>query len=403
VAVDGFGAAMIGHREQNEERLASEPTMPSAGYALPLNARVEFSGSEARLCLQDLMVDGTAEVAGKSTSLEGDLTAALSFYYFARKRETKKIMATLRPGKFEGSMGLFSIEPYRDDKIPLVIVHGLMSSAESWIGFINLLRADPVVRERYQILLFNYPSGNPIQRSAAELRSALASYWEFHDPKERNPSMDDAVILGHSMGGILTSMQIRDSDRDLEGAFLKRPIEELDLSDEEKQELARAFRFEANEDLTRAILIAAPHRGSEMARNPIGNLGARLIRLPFDLLDSVLGELMVVDALTDVAQEMVGRPMNSVTSLRPDNPLLTEVLELPVDDGVEVHSIIARKDPQDHLLESSDGVVAYTSAQLDKVVSELVVDDADHRSVVENPACVDEVWRLLREHCGVSR
>jgi len=402
IRVEGFGAPMIGHRPRTAERVKTEPHMPGSGHSLALNASVRFSGSRATLGLQDLMMKGRTVIDGREVTLAGDFTAALAFYYYDRKKEGQKILATLRPEKFRDRTGLFTIEPFRENKIPLVIVHGLLSTAEDWMPFVNILRADPVVRERYQMVFFNYPSGTPIENSSGELRQALVKYRDTYDPKRNHAKMRDMVILGHSMGGILSDLQIRDSGDQLEQLFLKRPLGELELSAAESAQLRQRLHFEANPDITRAIFMAAPHRGSDIAANPIGQIGAWLIRFPFDLMDSVLGELVVVDALTDVAQNMVKRPPNSVNSLRPDNPLLPATLALPVRQGVQVHSIIARKKVADPLLESSDGIVPYTSAHLEGVRSEVIIEGATHTSMVTRGETVQEVWRLLRRHAGMG-
>lgn len=400
IRTPGFGAPMVGHFRRTDERLRRNPNMADFGHSLPLNARVSFRGTRATLSLQNLMSSSQATIAGQRIDLAGDYTAALAFLYHDRKRESRKILATLRPAKFQNQTGLFSIEPFREDKIPLVIVHGLLATAEGWLPFVNQLRADPVVRERYQMVFFNYPSGLPIQKSSAALRKSLRNYAEFHDPDRSNPRMREVVLLGHSMGGVLSSMQIRDAGQKLERLFFEQPIEKLDIPGREKAILFDRFHFEANPDVSRAILMASPHRGSDLASNPIGQFGAWIIRLPFDLIDSVLGELALVDALTDVAQDFVERPPNSVSSLRPDNPILTGTVDLPIRKGVRVHSIIAREDPSVPLWASSDGIVPYTSAHLEEADSELIIENADHHSIVTRPETLREVWRLLRAHAG---
>lgn len=398
VRQDGFGAALIGHRRYTKERASNDPMLPPSGRSLPLNASVRFDGSRATLALQDLMVSGRATINGQSVPLEGDFASALALFYYDRKIDQRKILATLRPGNYEEVAGMQSVEPFRKDKIPLILVHGLLSSAESWLPFANLLRADPTLRERYQIFFFNYPSGKPIILSAAELRDALVQLRRVYNPDGTHPYMDDAVLLGHSMGGVLTNLQIRDSSDHLERLMLEKPIDELAVDEARKRQLRRLFVFDANPDVDEAIIIAAPLRGSEFAANPIGQLGAWLIRLPFDLVDSLFGELMVVDALTNVAQDVLQRPPNSVNSLRPDNPILTAALELPLRDGVEIHTIIAQKDPDDSKEAGTDGLVAYWSAHLEEAVSEKVVVGANHRSVVTDERAVEEVWRILAHH-----
>ena len=401
VTEDGFGMAMVGHRTGTDERRASDPNMPSNGYGFALNASFRFTGSKATLVLQDLMQSARTRVEGRRVPLAGDYTAVLAFIYYEREQRNRKVLAMLHPTKFQDMIGLYSVEPFREDKIPLILVHGLLSTAESWLPFSNLLRADPLVREKYQIVLFNYPNGQPISQSAKQLRSALAEFRQNHDPRGSNPRMREMVIVGHSMGGILSNLQIRDSGDHLKDLIFHPTIEEADLDPEIQGGVEKLLFFKSNPDIARAVFMATPHRGSAFATNPIGRFGAWLIRFPLDLVDGVLGEIEVIDALTDVGQEASMRPRNSVNSLRPDNPVLPAILDLPVRQGVPIHSVIAQRNVNKPLVESGDGVVPYTSSHLGGVASEKIILGSNHRVMVEDDDTIRELWRILRLHAGV--
>ncbi|MEP4079697.1 esterase/lipase family protein [Haloferula sp.] len=402
IVQDGFGASMIGQRKATPERLKEDPAMPLGGRGFPLNARVEFDGDHARVILQDLMSSSTTRQGGKELPLSANFSAAVWFSYYEKVRRMNHVEALILPGKFEDDVGLTSLRPYDPERIPLILVHGLLSSAEAWYPFINLLLADPLVRERYQIVLFNYPTGVPVMRTAGALREYLADYQRRNDPNRSNPRMRRMVILGHSMGGMISNAQIRSSgDTVYRSVFTKR-LDELDLPEDLENDVKELGFFEANPDIDRAILLAAPHRGSEYASSRVGHLGARLIRMPFDFVDSMLGQIEAVDVLTDWAQHASQHPNNSVMSLRTDNPMLEVMLECSVRDWVEIHSIIAQKNTGVPKEEGTDGYVTYASAHLDEASSEIVVMGADHRFMVEHEETIQEVWRILHLHAGAK-
>lgn len=393
----GLGAAMVGHHDATPELRAADPMMPDTGRATPLNASFRFAGNGASIHLQDLMTRSTARVRGRTVPLEGDFSSTLAYVYHGDFEASRKLRAMLRPASFEDTIRLYSFEAFRDDKTPLILVHGLMATAEDWLPFVNALLGDAVVREHYQILVFNYPTGNAITRNAADLRDALAAL------RRRHPDARDMVILGHSMGGVISNMQIRDSgDRIWTSAFTT-DIEELGLERETEAEIRRLVFYKANPDINRAIFLAAPFRGSDFASNRIGQLGAWLIRFPFDTLDAVVHPDHLDDVLTESGQVWRNRPFNSVTSLRPDNPTLNDVLASPPRRGVSIHTIIARTKPEQPLAESSDGVVPYTSARLAEADTELVVDGRNHSSMILAPETLEEVYRILYRHAGVRR
>ena len=402
ISQEGLGSAMVGYHKDTPERRSADPMIPPGGRGFPLNASFRFDGDSANLVLQDLMVDSDVRIGGQVVPLAGNFSAAISFCYYERNRGMNKLAALLRPGDYQEMLGMYTLSSYDPDKIPLVLVHGLMSTAEAWLPFVNLLLADQAVREKYQIVLFNYPTGIPIAASAADLRDALANYQKVNDPRRSNPKMRKMVILGHSMGGIISNMQIRNSGDRLYSSIFAENLEELELNKEERAEIRRLAFFEANRDIDRAVLLAAPLRGSDFASNRIGQFGAWLIKLPFNVVDSVLGDIELVDSMTDIAQEHINQPINSVTSLRTDNPSLQNILDSPVRNGVTVHSIMGQKNPDLPKEEGTDGFVTYRSAHLDRAVSEVIVPNSNHRGMVERDETVQEVWRILRLHAGVK-
>ena len=71
-------------------------------------------------------------------------------------------MGALRAGHYLSRTGLFFVQPYDPNRIPLICVHGLISTPQMWLRVANQLNADPEVRARYQFWAFSYPTGNPL-------------------------------------------------------------------------------------------------------------------------------------------------------------------------------------------------------------------------------------------------
>jgi hypothetical protein len=81
--------------------------------------------------------------------------------------------------------------------------------------------------------------------------------------------------------------------------------------------------------------------------------------------------------------------------MNPHNELLRTLADIPVAHGVVANSIIAIKG-SDPVEDGEDGVVAYRSAHLDDVESELVVRSG--HSLQDQPETVEEVRRILLLH-----
>lgn len=296
--------------------------------------------------------------------------------------------------------GLHALEPFRRDKIPLVFVHGLGSNPPTWTETVNMVWGDPVLRKKYQVLMFFYPTGFPIAYDAAMLRKWLRRYREHHDPGRNIPAMRRMVLVGHSMGGLLSSFQVRTTGDALLDIYLAKPLDQIHgFNARQKERVREAFVFEANPDVRRVVFIAAPHRGSNIASNPIGALGIAMIKLPKKLLLAVPRSM--VGGLTPFGRRALRHPPNSIRQLKPHAPLLETVVSLPIQSGTTYHSIIGRAHPSDPLPESSDTVVPYQSSHLDGAASEKIVHSI-HTKINRDPITITEVRRILYLHLGMK-
>src|SRR5262249_2715055 len=97
----------------------------------------------------------------------------------------------------------------------------------------------------------------------------------------------------------------------------------------------------------------------------------------------------------------------SIDSLAPDDPVLPVMLRVPRGPWVKYHNIVGVLPTvswYDKLVGegSGDGIVPFSSAHLDDVESEVVVD-ADHSGAHRHPRAVLEVRRILLEHLAELR
>lgn len=101
-------------------------------------------------------------------------------------------------------MGLYFSEPYDPRKIPVVFTHGLMSGPATFANLTNRLLVDPVIRENYQFWFFGYPSGLAWTIPANRQRQALKELMQEYNPRGTSREMNNIVMVGHSMGGLIT-------------------------------------------------------------------------------------------------------------------------------------------------------------------------------------------------------
>ncbi|MEO5915509.1 MAG: hypothetical protein ABIS50_14850 [Luteolibacter sp.] len=392
----GVGGCMVGYRDGTEERRIKEPFMPLTGYAVPLTATLDWSGGGAEVVLHDVLEEEKVTLAGKIYPLAADFTAAVATASAATPGGDVGWLGLIRPGQASAKQGLYLLEPWRPDRIPLILVHGLMSSPRTWETVINACYGDPVIRKNYQILVFFYPTGFPIAENAATLRERLKAFQELYDPQRSNTKMRETVMVGHSMGCNLTNFQIRDGGDSLWSQFFNKPISDMDLPPAEKAELQRRIYFKANPDISRVIFICGPHRGSPIANGWIGMLAIDLIRLPLTTINYASNNIL--SFTTGLGHSVISESHSSIANLDVNSPVLVSILKQPMPEKPVIHSIIGDRGKASGV-GSSDGVVPYWSSHLDGVKSEYWIP-ASHTTATRNPQNAREIRRILYEHLG---
>jgi pimeloyl-ACP methyl ester carboxylesterase len=269
-----------------------------------------------------------------------------------------------------------------------------LSSPVTWAPLFNDLRADPELNQRYQFWFYRYPTGNPYLLTAADLRLALDRLRDALDPRHEDPAFDRMVLVGHSMGGLIAKLLTQDSGDDFWKLVSKQPFDRLKAAPETRDEVQRVFYFDKEGGVRRVIFLGTPHHGSKLSPSPPARLLARLVRLPVRLRETAQD---LSRENPDFWADPAGphRVPTSLDLLSPGSPALELLAARSPPPGVLYHSIIGVSSGR--VPDGGDGVVPYTSAHIDGVVSELVVP-ADHTHVHHHARAVLEVRRILHEH-----
>jgi hypothetical protein len=368
------------------------------------NARASLASGQVRGRLEVYATDQaeTVTVDGQVQPLEVDSTAALAATLDKSPLYAIEIVALLRGGTVGRQLphdraqdGLFMLQPYRPGAIPVVLVHGTASSPVRWAELVNELDGDPRIRERFQIWVFLYDTGNPIGYSAGRLRAALTATVQELDPASTDPALRRMVVIGHSQGGLLTKLTAIDSGTRFWDRISSKPFEAVEVSPETRALLQQSVFFTPLPFVERVVFVATPHHGAIMAGRRLGALAARLITLPVGVFGG-LGEAVASSGDAKLIATL-RRPPTAIDNMSPRNPALRILVSIPVASRIPAHSIIAVKGegPQE---EGDDGVVTYQSAHIDGVVSEFVV--RWNHSCQGQPEVIEEIRRILLEHAA---
>ncbi len=118
-------------------------------------------------------IKDTYTVGGVTHGLAADWTAPVDFFWYMCDLDNLRIQNVFLPERFTEETGLYFLEEYDPDKIPVIMVHGLVSSPDAYRNIINNLSPEPWFRENYQVWLYNYPTGTPWLYNAMRFRQLV--------------------------------------------------------------------------------------------------------------------------------------------------------------------------------------------------------------------------------------
>ena len=401
----GLGVPLIAVHDSQELRDKTEKYYPPS-LSLPFTAFCEVlpkqksgKGRQATITLYDPLERTTLRHANRTVPLESDVTTPLAYQLndpllnSGVLATASMINATLAKDLF----GLYMLEPFDPDKIPVVMVHGLWSSPTTWMEMFNDLRANRELRKNYQFWFYAYPTGQPFWHSARQMRYDLAEARRDLDPQDKSSKFNKMVLVGHSMGGLVSRLQTINSEDKFWDLVSQEDFDSLRGDQASLKMMRDTFFFEPDPSVKRVITIASPHRGSSLANHATQWISQRLFTLP----ETITNDFKSVARDNESAwiDRQILTTTTSIDSLSPNSPFISVLAGVEADSDVKYHNIMGRLN-RNGLFKPSrdgDGVVDIDSARIDYAESEVVVT-SEHSEVHQHPLAILEVRRILLEH-----
>ncbi len=419
----GLGVPLIVVRNSSGRRDPAEPYY-APGLAFPITAflrllpdksatgpaaasTVGTAGTHHRAVLEfyDPLTATEVTLGDRHIPLETDLSTPLAYSLNdpGLQQLQQPTLGLLRPDSPKRLSGLYMLEPFQPNKIPVLMIHGLWSGPYTWMEMFNTLRGSPELRANYQFWFYTYPTGEPFWQGAAELRRTLAKLRTTLDPQRRYAALDEMALVGHSMGGLIARMQTLSSGDDFWRLVSNRPFNELSIDPGLRADLADIFYFEPNPSVRRVIMIATPNHGTTASNETTQWLSRRLIAQPKDIVQSTK-DLLATNSSAFAADSLI-HVSTSIDSLAPRSPIWPVMLAAQHGPWVAYDSIVGRLPQRDflgHVVAEGDGLVSLASAHLDSAESEVIVP-ADHMQVQSHPLAILEVRRILLQQAAELR
>lgn len=392
----GIGVPLVGWKVSTPVGIKRPPYQLPNGFPYNITTTLRFdpSGTPSwhftrRWLHNDLKIKNT------SHTLAADWSAPNAFLWKMCSLDDLKIQNVLRPDRFSEETGIYFLQPYDPKKIPLVLVHGLVSSPDAFKNIINELAPQPWFRERYQIWLYSYPTGNPWIYSGAKFRELMREACDYARAKGDDTNLNRMVVVSHSMGGLITRSSVTDPKNVLYDAYFKQPIDQLNVSEPTRKLIRDAALYQPLAEPKRLVFLAVPHRGSPIANRWFANVISKVISLPKTLTVDLLDK--TVSTVGDLIQgEDKSYPLpTSISSLSPKSRANVSLNTLPLPSQIQCHSVMGDRGKGD-TPNSSDGIVPYWSSRVTPVSSELIVPS--NHGVPDNTQAAVELARILKLH-----
>ena len=389
---DGLGAPLVVATKPETDFTKLDRFAQGKHVYYGVTALFRFEGRRCHVTFEDPLSTETVQFAGHTFPLAADFSASIALALARENPQKLELARLLRPAKYVESARLARFQPYDPAKIPVICVHGLKDSPATWAPLIQAMRNDPEIRRRYQVWFYSYPSGYPYPYSAAIMREQLDAI------NARYPDHKKIVLIGHSMGGIISRTMLTDSGMTLWNSIFRVPPDQAPLSPAARKTYTSALIFRHRPEIGRVIFVSAPHRGSTMATDWVGRISSSLVHGPTTLV-KMADEARKIVTLDPTALN-VNRMPNSIDTLAPNNRFVKAINTLPLTPGIPFHSIMGDRGKggnKDHTEPvSTDGIVPYWSSHLDGAQSELIVPS--NHSAHQNPQAIEEVRRILKLH-----
>ncbi|PTY03298.1 hypothetical protein DB346_05305 [Verrucomicrobia bacterium LW23] len=392
--VEGLGAPIVLRKHSS-----NEPYVFRTGLNSPATAVLDFGGARPTL----RFFDPREQPKYEGSTLAADYAAPVEVAINVSEFRDIMFGGVFRVDKFMKTRGLYLTEPYRADKIPVVFVHGLQSSPLTWTQMISSLNAHPELSRKYQFWFYTYPTGSSWIISAPAFRDDLNGAYSTFAAKGGRENLNRCVLVGHSMGGLMSRMMTIDSGEDFWNLVFEKPATRVDWpSAEAKNKFMTTLYFKRVPMVSAAVFIAAPHRGSGMADWFVVGWIKKLIKLPSSVASALVNVATLnMDGINQNFRSMTGVG-TSLTGLSPKNPafrtLNQRIIQVPFYTIIGDHT--TGNDqlvyPNATLLAGNDTVVPYWSSHLNQAVSEKIIH-AKHTSCTTYDGSLAEVSRILSE------
>ncbi len=390
----GLGISLVAIQPRCSDRAVCR-LLPQEGVSRPLTAWVEQDADGTpRLVVTDPVLHPDIAVADRHIVLASDVTAPLVALYDKSRLNRLAVWDLLGGAELTAHEGLYLLEDYDPNKTPIIMLHGLGRSPLIWARLTNMIFGSPELHARYQVWHVVYPTSTPILLDRLRVQQFLDVGWRMLDPSGTSPARQNIVLIGHSLGGVISRLLTANSGEVAWNAIFDEPVTALSGNPADIATVNDIFHFTAYPGVGRAIFLAAPHKGSPVADEFIGRLAEHLVRVSAPELESLIRITKANRSHESVAlaADYQKQGLSSISTLRSEQPVSHASQSLMPVASVRYYTF-AGKLPGAR--PPGDGFVPLDSAILPGATSTTIVKDG--HQLYLNDKVLTKILEILRQ------
>ena len=415
---DGFGSEFVAVFPASEEKSNNKYILDplNASYQTSINPNIHkarylsativarpvkaesvddiINSSNITVQVMDPYRTENVDIAGKSYPLAANFSAPYGLWLAENNLGAAAYLSLIDREERLTMPHLYMLEPYNPNKKVIVLVHGLASSPEAWIALTNDIMGDSILREHYQVWQVFYSTNMPILESRFQIYALLKQAFGGLNPND--PADKDAVLIGHSMGGIISRLLVSNADISQSALSMMSPYQQAKLK--KHPIVSERLKIQPITNFDRAVFMSSPNRGTDFADLWFTRAARKIIKLPGAFLGAVTDTItnQDIDAKDILTRIDKGLIQNGPSDLSHKSKFMALTEDINPPKGFVFHSIIGNKTNSKDPDVMTDGIVPYKSAHLDGAKSEVIIKGG--HSIQETPEAVLELRRILRQH-----
>lgn len=381
--------------------------LPATVVVEPLNGKQpdpSVNAADLKMRVIDPNLYQNVTINGYTLPLAANFSAPYGLWLANNNLDSLAYRNLLNRDNYLAMPHLYMLEPYNPKKRVIVMIHGLASSPQAWVAMTNDMMGDPVLRDHYQVWQVFYSTRMPILESRYQIYALLKQTFDGIARQSGQP-VEHAVLIGHSMGGLIGRLLVSDSQ--FEDALVQSlaPSQRTYYRQLIGSAMARP-RLHMNPlvpPIDRAVFIASPFKGTQYADRWFTLLARRIIQLPGNFITAITSSTYAPSGTPSTSQSaqdlqrLASRFFeNGPTELSEKSRFTRLTANTRIVPQVTYHTIMGNEKGLTDLAQVSDGIVTYQSAHLEGAQSEKVIKGG--HSIQMTPEAILELRRILRLH-----